>query len=100
MTLILGNIFSFKTATPHFVVFMLPMVLCFKWLSRRGIVWVLVVALLTLILPWVHFATTIDGRLENLAVFLPAPLIMLAVTWLTRKRWWSETGNLFAGASS
>ena len=94
MTLILGNIFSFKTATPHFVAFMLPMVLYFKWLSKHGIGWVLVVLLLTLIVPWGHFATTIEGRLENLVLFLPAPLLMLLVTWVTRKRWWVETAEI------
>jgi hypothetical protein len=91
MTLIMTNIFSLKTATPHFVVFIIPMVFYLRQVSRRkqGTAWVTVLLGLTLIIPWVHFLSTIDGRLENLAVFLPAPLILLIVTWVTRQMWWT-----------
>jgi hypothetical protein len=99
MTLIMTNIFSLKTATPHFVVFIIPMVFYLRQVSRHknGGVWVMLIIGLTLIIPWVHFLSTLDGRLENLAVFLPAPLILLAVTWATRQQWWTHAPLLDFG---
>lgn len=85
LTLVMTHTIGLKTATPHFVVFTLPFLF---WLKRLPLGQQLLLLALTLIVPWVHFIATIDGNLEHLSLFLPAPLLTLVGLWITRHTWW------------
>ncbi|MBN1563514.1 MAG: hypothetical protein JXA10_06740, partial [Anaerolineae bacterium] len=98
ITLTITHLSALRTATPHFVVFMIPMIFYFRALDRRRkvgsrrIVWIL---LALLILPWLQFLLTIDGDFEHATMYLWLPSGMLALLWFTRRTWW-EAGSLFA----
>lgn len=78
-----------RTATPHFVVFTL--VLLVQMMAWRGKpLWNAALLLALLLLPWVHFLTTIvEPNLENLSVFLPPVILVILMLMLTRRYWWS-----------
>lgn len=91
LTLAITHLSAVRTATPHYVVFTIPLVFYFRWLSRelrRGDGWIALVLLVLLVVPWVHFVATVDGELEHPTAYLPLPFFMLALLWTTRHRWW------------
>ncbi len=94
LTLTVTHLSAPRTATPHFVVFMIPFIFYMRELTkpkvRNGQLWAWVVIILTLIIPWVHFLTTIKGDFENPTLFVPAPFLVLILHWLTRNRWWNQ----------
>lgn len=80
-----------RTATPHFMVFMLVLLVLMRQWARRGRgLWNAGLLLVLLIVPWVHFlATLIPPNLENLSVFLP-PVVLIIITLIfTRRAWWA-----------
>lgn len=87
LTLTVTHLAALRTATPHFVVFVIPLTFYLRALSRRsnGLVALVLVALL--VLPWIHFLATIEGDFEHQTMYLPAPFGMLALLWLTRRMW-------------
>lgn len=91
MTLIITHLIVLKTATPHFVVFTLPFLFALQLLVARFGVWsALIVLGAVFVAVWWHFLATLTGNLEDLSLFLPAPFAMLAVTWATRRAWWTR----------
>jgi hypothetical protein len=78
-----------RTATPHFVVFTLVLLVQMRaWHDKP--LWNAVLLLALLVLPWVHFLTTIvEPNLENLSVFLPPVILVILMLILTRRYWWS-----------
>ncbi|MEL7235352.1 MAG: glycosyltransferase family 87 protein, partial [Chloroflexota bacterium] len=80
-----------RTATPHFVVFMLVLLVAVQSLARhRNNIWNVGILLALLVIPWVHFLRTIVGsNLENLSVFLPPVVLVLLTLIFTRRMWWS-----------
>jgi hypothetical protein len=91
ITLTITNLSAVRTATPHYVVFTIPMVFYFSWLARRyrgGVRWIVVILMLLLVLPWVQFLLTVNGRFEHPSMYLPLPFGMLALLWFTRQQWW------------
>lgn len=92
MTLIITHLIALKTATPHFVVFSLPFLFALQSLAKQKMgVWAVAGVLLGVgVGVWWHFLVTIDGNLEHLSLFLPAPFIMLGVTWAMRRTWWAR----------
>ena len=98
LTLTITHLSAVRTATPHFVVFTIPMIFYFRLLARRprGGLWVGAILLVLLIVPWMHFLLTVDGEFEHPTVYLPVPFGMLALLWLTR-RWWWETPSVVLG---
>jgi hypothetical protein len=79
-----------RTATPHFMVFMLVLLVAMQQLSRRGRgLWNYPLLLGLLVVPWAHFLTTIvPPNLENLTVFLPLVVVVLLTLVFTAGRWW------------
>lgn len=92
LTLTITHLIAPRTATPHYVVFVFPMIFYFSQLARkrRGSLWIGLILLALLILPWLHFVTTVEGEFEHPTVYLPLPFGILALLWLTRRQWWER----------
>ncbi len=94
LTLTVTHLVAPRTATPHYVVFTLPLIVVIRELvmrrSRWGSGWALVTLLALLVIPWVHFLATVEGEFEHPTVYLPPPLLMLLALWITRRRWPQE----------
>ncbi|MEM6285168.1 MAG: glycosyltransferase family 87 protein [Chloroflexota bacterium] len=91
VTLVVTHTAGPRTATPHFVVFMLVLLVVVQSLARRRKnIWNVGILLALLVIPWVHFLRTIvDSNLENLSVFLPPIALVLLTLIVTRRTWWS-----------
>ncbi|MCZ7544113.1 MAG: hypothetical protein M5R40_11550 [Anaerolineae bacterium] len=80
-----------RTATPHFVVFIIPLVFYFKVLTgadrRRGPWVVLLIEAALFVGMWALFLTTVQERFEHPIVYLPLPFGMLLLLLATRKLW-------------
>jgi len=92
LTFVVTHLVIFRTATPHFVVFLIPFFFIFAQIARvyrkRGANWRIVALMMLLfVLPWVHFVTTIEGDFEHPFVHLPLPLLTLALLLATRRLW-------------
>jgi hypothetical protein len=79
----------FQTGTTNQAMLLIPM---FAWLCRalrrRGRWWTLIGGLVVLIGPWVLFLSTIKGNWENPLLFLPLPLLGLAILVCTEVQRW------------
>lgn len=92
LSLTVTHLILVRTATPHFVVYLLVIVFYFRELYRSGGPWPVVAAmiLLTVGLWWLFLATLVN-RFESPAVYLPLPwgsLILMLITW---RRWRQPT---------
>ncbi len=91
MTLVLTNFLVLRTATTNYVMmlpalFMIFKVLEYRWPSAgTWIVWGLIA--LFLVGLWFLFVDTVQGNLEQPAMYLPLPLFCLFGLWWVR--WWS-----------
>ena len=95
LALVLTHLTAPRTATPHFVIFTLPLLFYLKrWRTR----WVLLVTLALLIVPWVHFLLTIQGDVEHFSVHAPYPWLMLILLWWGRRQWWDASPALLPPA--
>jgi hypothetical protein len=94
LTLVITHLVAPRTATPHFQVFMLPLIFYLAALAkrsrRRGSLHASLLLLALWIVPWVHFLLTVDGEFEHPTVHLPFPFLMLLALWLTRRMWWQK----------
>ncbi len=89
LTLALTHLVAPRTATPHFIVYVIPLVFYLSVLARRGrTVWAVLLLIALLVLPWLHFITTVQGEFEAPATYLPIPILSLVALWLTRRLWW------------
>jgi hypothetical protein len=95
LTLTMTHLIGLRTATPHFIVFAIPLVFHLRGLAQRrgAALFGLLAALIAL--PWAHFLLTLGaGKFEDPSLFVPLPLLTLAVVWLTRRRWWAASSLL------
>lgn len=94
LTFTVTHLVAPSTATPHFILFALPLLFYLSMIVRRsrkqGSLYAILILLATLLLPWIHFLMTIEGDQEHPVMFLPLPFLMLAVLWLTRRMWWQK----------
>jgi hypothetical protein len=99
ITLTITHLSALRTATPHFVVFMIPMVFYFRALDRRrnGSRWIVLILLALLIVPWVQFLLTVDGDFEHPTMYLWLPSGMFALLWVTRRMWWDAGSSIVPG---
>lgn len=96
LTLTVTHLVAPRTATPHFVVFMIPIVFYLRELAdRRGNRAVILILVVLFVGQWAHFLLTVSGRFEHPTVYLPLPFAMLILLWLDRARWWARP-NLYA----
>lgn len=97
MTLTITHLSAVRTATPHFVVFTIPLLFYLKELAHRcrhGERCIIAILVALLIVPWVHFVLTVEGRFEHPTLYLPVPFGMLLLLWLTRHHWWQTSSAL------
>ncbi len=92
LTLTVTHLIAPRTATPHYVVFIIPLVfysvLIQRGNRRWGVLIVVLILLLLLVIPWLHFLWTVDGEFENPTLYLPLPFLVLALLWFSRRHWW------------
>jgi hypothetical protein len=91
MTLTIGQLVLFRTASTNFLVLVPGMLLILavvieRW-GRVGRVWTAAALVGLLILPWVLFLATLVGDQEHSVMLLTMPLIMLIGLWWVR--WWA-----------
>ncbi|MCP4424197.1 MAG: DUF2029 domain-containing protein [Chloroflexi bacterium] len=80
-TIIASLLILFQTGTTNQTLLLIPL---FDWLarlrSRQAGTWLIVVIMLILVIfPWALFLQTVEGDLENPLLFLPLPILSLAV---------------------
>ncbi len=104
LTLTVTHLIAVRTATPHFVVFIIPLLFYFKALTdadpRRGPWVVLAIQGVLLIGLWVLFLTTVQARFEHPALYLPLPFGMLFLLLATRRLWLAYAALAPADANS
>lgn len=92
VTLAVTNLVAFRTATPNYVVFLIPLAFYLKRLARNrrwGDLSAMLVLLALLVFHWAHFLITIQGRgdSEHGSLLLPLPFGFLLLLLLTRRIW-------------
>jgi hypothetical protein len=87
LALTVTHIVGLRTASPHFIVLTIPLLYYLRMLVRRGYgFWLGVILVALLVLPWLHFLWTIgDGKFEHPSVFVPLPLLTLAVLLMNKQ---------------
>jgi hypothetical protein len=94
LTFTITHLVAPSTATPHFVLFLLPLMFYLSELAKRNrkrCSWqVILILLALLVLPWIQFLMTIEGNQEHPAMFLAMPFLLLVVLWFTRRMWWQQ----------
>lgn len=100
LTLVVTHLSALRTATPHFVIFTIPLVFYFKRISMRrmGTGWITAILIALLIIPWVQFLLTVEGEFEHSSMYVVPSVTLLLVLWFTRRRWWEQRSVY--GASS
>lgn len=89
-TIIASLLILFQTGTTNQTLLLIPL---FDWLTRlrprKGGNWLIATVMLALVIfPWGLFLQTVEGDLENPLLFLPLPLLSLAVlTGLEINQW-------------
>jgi hypothetical protein len=95
LSLTVTHLTATRTATPHYVVFIIPLIFYLKLLTqhyrRQGGLWAALILMALLVIPWVHFVNTVAGEFEHPTVYLPLPFGMLLLLWLTRAQWWNSS---------
>jgi hypothetical protein len=102
VTLTVTHLVVLRTATTHFVVFIIPLIFYLKLITkhnrRRGYLWVMGILLASLLIPWIHFLITVQDSLEHPTLFLPATFGMMILLWFTRKAWWNADPVIVPGS--
>ena len=90
LTLIVTNMIVVRTATTNYIVLYIPLFLLLKVAADRlphGNGWVAAFYLVSIIGVWALFLATISGDLEHPIMYLPLPLLLLAVLAWARVAW-------------
>lgn len=95
LTLAVTHIVALRTASPHFVVFLVPLIFYFKALTdadpRRGAWVVLLAEAVLLVGPWALFLSGIgwlgESVIEHPATYLPLPFGLLTLLLISRGLW-------------
>jgi hypothetical protein len=94
MTLVITHLVAPRTATPHYVIFMIPILFYLRELTRprirRGTLYALLIILGLLMGQWAHFTLTVTGKFEHPSVYLPTPFIIFFLMIFTRRWWWRD----------
>jgi hypothetical protein len=95
-TLVMTHLVAPRTATPHFVVFFVPLVFYGRWLTARryGTLYALVLLVVLFVAQWAHFLLTVVNRFEHPSVYLPLPFAVFGLLWFTRRWWWQTAPSI------
>lgn len=89
LTLTITHLIAPRTATPHYVVFTLPILFYLHEIVKgRQTLIALLIPIAMVVLTWIHFITTVTGEFEHPTLYLPLPFTILALLLITRKKWW------------
>jgi hypothetical protein len=92
LTLTITHLSALRTATPHFVVFTIPLVFYLREIgTNRRSFWIATFLLGTLAIFWAQFLLTVEGRFEHASMYVVVPVAMLILLWITRRRWWESS---------
>lgn len=97
LTLTVTHLVAPRTATPHFVVFILPLIFWLRELTRRvrgGTAWAMLILIALFVGQWAHFLLTVEGEFEHPTLYFPTPFAVLILLWLTRRLWWERSPAL------
>lgn len=96
VTILVTHLIAPRTATPHYVVFIVPLIFYLRELTlrKRGNVWAGLLLLALFVVPWVHFLLTVVGEFEHPTVYLPIPFLMVLLLWFTRDLWWRKANMI------
>lgn len=96
LTLAVTHIVAVRTASPHFIVFTIPLVFYFRVLTHtapKRAPWAIVLVQVVLLVgPWYHFLATVGwlgpgDKTEHPVTYMFLPYMTLFVLLLTRKLW-------------
>ncbi|MEM9949974.1 MAG: glycosyltransferase family 87 protein [Chloroflexota bacterium] len=94
VTLTVSNIAAPVVATPHFTVFMIPLIFYLKHLNRQRQYkkWIIPMLLVILVEPWIRFLLTLEAesQLEHWFIYFPEPIVILVSLWIFRELWWTD----------
>jgi hypothetical protein len=90
VTLVVTNLVALRTATTNYVVLFIPLLQVFammhtRW-KRSGTWWIIGLEAVLLVGLWVLFLATLVNKYEHPIVYLPLPILLLAVFALGRRR--------------
>lgn len=89
LTLTITHLAAVRTATTHFIVFTLPVMFYLRELTKRRLGWLAaLIAVLIVVITWIHFLTTVRGEFEDPSIYLPLPFTIFFLLIITRRRWW------------
>jgi hypothetical protein len=98
ITLTVTHLVAPRTATPHYVVFIIPLVFYLAYIAQhnrqRSSLWITIILMVLLIIPWVHFLITVDGEFEHPSVYLPLPFFAFIILWRTPQLWASQSARI------
>ncbi len=88
LTLTFTHLIGLRTATPHFVVFSLPLLFYLReWARHKRHSTMLITLTALFVLPWLYFLLTLgEGKFEHPTLFL-LPFAALSALALTRRQW-------------
>jgi hypothetical protein len=90
LTLVVTNMIAFRTATPHFVLFLPALLLVFGlWestLGRRAGLAIGITTLIFLFGYWALFIATVQGNEEQAIMYYPVPVAILLLLLLARSK--------------
>jgi hypothetical protein len=100
MTLTITHLVAPRTASPHFVVFVIPMIFYLRWIAtqyrrRGGNLYALGILALLFVQQWAHFLLTVDGEFEHPTIYLPTPIFVFVLLIATRRMWWTDAQDRF-----
>lgn len=90
LTLTMSQLIGLRTATPHFIVLLIPLIGILALVNRRQRgPWSLLIILGLFLLPWLQFFASLGiAKQEHPWMFVPLPLAMVVVLLATRRTWW------------
>lgn len=94
LTLTVTHLVATRTATPHYVVFIVPLIFYLHEIAlrnrRRASRWIVLILAVLFFLPWIHALLTVQAKFEHPTVYLPVPFGVVLLLWLTRRLWWQQ----------
>lgn len=99
MTLTITHLVAPRTATPHYVIFIIPLIFYLQQLVRpkikRGSLYAILLLVVLFVQQWLHFLLTVDGEFEHPSLYPPTAFLVFFVLLFTRKLWWNNPKDRF-----